>query len=516
VRAPESKAWFSRKGPSALALGRARVMASPLKQRALKGATWAVLGGNGAQVIAFVMFVIVSRMVGPSAFGTVAVALLLIEICRAFTSECFGVNLVALGKFKRECFDAAFVQAFGAAIVTAALLSVLAPLFAMLFSIADLRDVLPLLAPLLVVHALGRLFEAELTIRMEFRALAFRSVAAVLVGGATGIAAAANGLNVGALVLQQWASALLSLVLLAWPALWRPGLAFSRESFLAIARQSFAIAPANLITTTRQSIDGLAVASFSGAAAAGVYNLAKRTRLALQLGLTAAIGRVSLPTFAHVREDAARLANALDQALRLAAVVAFPVFLGVAAVAPELIAVFLGPEWAGAAGPMALLMIGGAIAIATRLCDNMLLVLGRRATIVGLHAFALAVLLAGLALVGRFGPMAAAGAVLFGGIAHNVAVWTVTQRAIPGLRLRTYLANVWLPMTISVAMLALVALLRGGHAADGLPDIARLAVFIAIGALFYIGAIWAFARPAFRSALGAARTILAPSSAKPT
>jgi|GEM_PF-3836802 len=487
-----------------------------LRHRALRGATWAVLGGNGSQVIAFIMFVIVSRMVGPEAFGAVAVALLLIEIGRAFTSECFATNLVALGSFRRDTFDAAFVQAVGGAILTALLFALAAPLLTQLFNIAALTTVVPLMAPLLVVHALARLYEAELTIRLEFRALAVRSVAAVLIGGATGIGAAASGLDVMALILQQWASALISLLLLALPAHWRPGLRFSRDTFTQIARQSFALAPANLITTLRQSIDGLAVASFSGAAAAGVYNLAKRTRLALQLGLSAAIGRVSLPAFALVKEEPARLANAVAEALRLAAVVAFPVFIGVAAVAPELINVFLGAEWAGAAAPMTLLMIGGALAVTTRLCDNTLLVLGRRATIVALHAFALAVLLAGLALVGRYGPMAIAAVVLFYGVCHSIASWICLQRAVPALAHRTYLMNVWLPMSISVAMLVLVGLLRNGHAADGLPDIARLALYIAIGALFYIAATWAFARPAFNAALGAARVVLSPTPAKPT
>lgn len=485
---------------------------TPLKQRALKGATWAVLGGNGSQVLAFIMFIIVSRMVGPAAFGTVAVALLLIEICRAFTSECFATNLIALGKFKAENFNASFAQAVGASVLTTAVLALLAPAFAVMFSVADLRSVLPLLAPLLIMHALARLYEAELTIRMEFRALAFRSVAAVLIGGGAGIAAAAYGYNVEALIIQQWAAALVSLLLLALPTKWRPGFAFSRETFFELARQSFTIAPANLITTMRHAIDGLAVASFSGAAAAGVYNLAKRTRLALQLGLSAAIGRVSLPAFAHVKDDSERLVKAVDQAMRLATVVAFPVFVGVAAVAPELIDVFLGAEWAEAAGPMTLLMIGGALAISTRICDNLLLVLGRRMAIVWLNALALIVLVLGLALFGRFGPIAVASAVLVGGVVHNIAVWIVTQRVVPQLRLGAYLENVWLPMSISVAMLVLLALLREGHAVDSLPSYGRLAALVMIGAVFYLVATWAFARPAFRAAFGAARMILSPSA----
>ncbi|MBC7769506.1 MAG: oligosaccharide flippase family protein [Phycisphaerales bacterium] len=489
---------------------------TPLRHRALRGATWAVLGGNGSQALAFIMFVVVSRMVGPEAFGVVAVALLLIEICRAFTSECFATNLIANGPFKRTDFDAGFILAASMSAVTTLALIAAAPFIALLLNTPQLAGVLPMMAPLVAFHALARLYEAELTIRLEFRALAFRSIAAVLIGGGAGIAAAYAGLGVNALVLQQWAGALISLALLALSSRWHPGFAFTREALVSLGRQSAAIAPANLITTLRQSIDGLAVASFSGAAAAGVYNLANRTRLALQLGLSAAIGRVSLPAFAHVKDDPVRLAGAINEAMRLSTVIAFPVFIGVAAVAPELIDVFLGAEWAGAAGPMALLMVGGALAITTRLCENVLLIKGRRAAIVALHAFALALLLGGLALFARYGPLAVAGVVLAGGVLHNIAVWVCTARATPKLATRAYIANVWAPMGISVAMLLLVMAIRGGHAVDGLPGVLRLAAFIAIGALFYIGATWAFARPAFKAALGAARLVLSPTPAKPT
>lgn len=483
-------------------------MSSALKQRALRGAVWAGVGGNGAQALAFVMFVLISRVVGPEAFGAVAVALLMIEICRAFTSECVAVNLVARGRFDKHSFDAGFGIAVPAAIAVSLLLAAAAPLVALVFNIAALERVVPQLAPLLAIHAFARLFEAELTVRMEFRALAIRAVSAVSVGGVVGIASAYAGYGVEALILQQWTAALVSLVLLGVQARWRPGFTYPRDVLYSLARQSALMAPAGLITSVRHSLDGLAVASFSGAAAAGLYNLAKRTRLALQLGLTAAIGRVSLPTFGKVKEDPARLSSALQQALRLSAIVAFPVFVGVAAVAPELIDVFLGAEWAGAAAPMALLMIGGAIAIATRLCENLLLVCGRRSAIVAVNAAAAALLAILVALVGRQGPLAVAGAVLFVGVAQNLASWTIASRYAPGLTPWTYIANVLTPMAICIAMLALLAGLRETGAAASVPEALRLMLFTAVGAAFYAGAAWLFARAAVRSALSATRIAL--------
>jgi O-antigen/teichoic acid export membrane protein len=258
----------------------------------------------------------------------------------------------------------------------------------------------------------------------------------------------------------------------------------------------------------RQSTDGFAVAAFHGAAVAGFYNLAKRTRLALQIGLTSAVGRVSLPTFAHVRDDPARLSSALEQAMRLTAFVCFPIFIGVAAVAPELVAVFLGGAWAPAAAPMSLLMISGALAIITRLNENLLLTLGRRWITVLLNAGALTLLAILVFSFGRHGPVTIAAVVTLEGVIHNTVTWYVTGRCAHGVKLRAYLESVWAPMAICLAMLLLIGALRENGLGEWLPTPVRLILFVAIGAAFYSALAWAAARPAVRAFVSAVRTIL--------
>jgi O-antigen/teichoic acid export membrane protein len=477
----------------------------PLKERTLRGAVWATAGGNGAQVLAFILFVLISRVVGPSAVGVVAVRVLLIETARALTVESIAVNLVANGNLDRRDFNAGMAMSFSLSVAAAGALALAAPLAASVFGIADLAAVLPLLAPILPLHAVARLYEAELSLRMRFRALAVRSVGAAALGGVAGLSAAYSGQGVNALILQQWLTAAASLSLMAVQSDWRPSLAFDRDGFKRLARQSAVLAPAGVVTNLRQTIDGLAVASFSGAVAVGLYSLAKRTRLAFQLGFSSAIGRVSLPAFGALKNDPVRLVSAVEQATQLSAVVAFPIFLGVATIAPELIDVFLGPEWSAAAAPMALLMVGGAIAVATRLFENALLVCDCRGAVVATNVSALAALALSLVLFGRFGPSAVAAATAAVGVMQNLAAWILISRRI-GLRHRFYLRRLLAPLLICLLMLAVISWLRGptGDA----PAIVRLILFVPAGAALYIAASWLLNRSAMIAALNAARIVV--------
>jgi O-antigen/teichoic acid export membrane protein len=477
----------------------------PLKERTLRGAIWATAGGNGAQVLAFILFVLISRVVGPSAFGVVAVALLLIETLRALTVESIAVNLVADGNSDDRAFNAGLAMSLSLSVVAAVALTLAAPWAAQAFGITELATVLPALTPLLLVQAIARLYEAELLRRMRFRALAVRSIGAVGLGGVIGLSAAYAGQGVQALILQQWVATVASLVFMAVQSDWRPGLTFDRDGFRRLARQSLVLAPAGVITNLKQTIDGLAVASFAGAAAAGFYNLAKRTRLAFQLGFSTAVGRVSLPAFSAVKTDAVRLASAIEQAAELSAVVAFPVFIGVAAIAPELISVFLGPAWSEAAAPMTLLMIGGALAVTTRLFENALIVCDRRGDVVTSNVAVLACLALLLVLFGRHGTGAVAAATAATAALQNIIAWILIARRV-GLRHSHYVTRHWSPLLVCLLMLAMISWLRGliGDA----PAALRLILFVPAGAAFYAALSWLINRRAVVAAYGAARIVL--------
>jgi O-antigen/teichoic acid export membrane protein len=167
--------------------------------------------------------------------------------------------------------------------------------------------------------------------------------------------------------------------------------------------------------------------------------------------------------------------------------------------------VFLGPEWSAAAAPMALLMVGGAIAVATRLFENALLVCDRRGAVVATNVAALAALALSLVLFGRFGPSAVAAATAAVGVMQNLAAWILISRRI-GLRHRFYLTRLLAPLLICLLMLAVISWLRGptGDA----PAIVRLILFVPAGAALYIAASWLLNRSAMIAALNAARIVV--------
>ncbi len=453
-----------------------------LLKQAVRGAGWSIAGGYISQFVAFGMFLVTSRLVGPAAFGAVAIALGIVELCRSFTTESIAANLVANPNAGKAEFSAAFVWTMSSTAVLTLLLSLLAPLLAHLFNTPALTSVLPQISLLLFGYGFQRLQEARLVKTMRFQMLSVRAIAAALIGGVVGIWFAMHQLGVQALVYQQWTSAFISAALLWGSSDWRPNLSFTGQQFITLQRANWALAPANIIYGLSVILDGLAVAVLAGPAAAGLYNLGKRVVVAMLMALSAALDRVSLATFAQLRDDLPRLASALNRALSLSMLVVFPFFIGIASITPELIALTMGPAWAGAAGPTAVLLGGAAIMIATCYLENAQLVLERRRWIVAQRVLFVCLLMLGIAIFGRFGSTAIALVAVTAMLAQNIAA-AFTVSKILGSPLLLYLRNVAPPLVLSLFMAALVAAMRSEMAS--LSAFAKLALLAACGAAFY-------------------------------
>lgn len=453
------------------------------------------------------MFLITSRLVGPSAFGTVAIAIGLVELCRSLIVENVAANLIANSAADTRDFNAGFAWTMTGSVVVCIALVFAAPTIAPLFHTPALVTVLPQIALLLVCYGVSRLQEARMIKEMRFRMLALRTVIAALLGGGVGVLAARAGLGVTALVYQQWAGAVVSVVLLWGASDWRPQFRFSFSQFTALHRASLMLAPANLIYGLSVLADGLAVAIVAGPGAAGIYNLGKRVQVAMLVALSGALDRVSLATFSKLQKNQARLVAVFEQALAISMLAVFPLFFGVAAVAPELIDVVLGPAWLAAATPMALLLIGGAFAVATSYCDNVLLVLEQRRWIVALHVVFIFVLIGGLLLFGRFGPTFVAATSLAASIIRSLAAAFALGRAAP-FSVGAYLRTIAAPTVLSLAMLMLIAGLRLAPDLATLTPLQRLLILVATGALFYSASALLLARRRVSAAFRAARAAL--------
>src|SRR5437762_4312532 len=117
----------------------------------------------------------------------------------------------------------------------------------------------------------------------------------------------------------------------------------------------------NLLWYCHANADIVIVGKLLGPHSLGIYSVARQLAGLPIDKLGIVIRPLAIPAFAQVQEDRAEALRYLQKALRLLGFLSFPVFLGIAATAPQITTVILGPHWQEAALPLTILAFATSI-----------------------------------------------------------------------------------------------------------------------------------------------------------
>lgn len=371
------------------------------------GGFWRVVGWSyamswGERVVLLATTFALASWIGPSEFGTFAMATVLVLFLQTFLDQGIATAIVQRRELRADQLTGAFWLMAGAGVGLALLGLALAPGWARFNDLPALMAVTALLLGVLPLQGLIVVQRALLQRELDFRALARFTVAGSLVGAAVGVGLALAGSGVYALVGQQLGAAL-ALSAVVWrAAAWRPALRPSvrpASELLGYASRVYLSAIGRFI---HRRSDVAVIGYFFGPAPAGLYFLADRLVNTLTETLTRPITTAALPRFAEVQSDPVVLRHAYLGCARASALVTLPAMAGLAVVAEPALAA-LGPEWSGVAVVTSILCVLGAARGVTLLTGPMLYAVDRpglMARLTWLHAALSvpAVLAAGLLL----------------------------------------------------------------------------------------------------------------------
>jgi PST family polysaccharide transporter len=319
---------------------------------------------------------LLAALVGPEAFGTIALALVLVMFLQLLLQQGMGAAIVQRQDLQREHLDAAFWMVMSLSFVLVLAGSLIAPWWAAINNAPVLRDVVWVMLALLPIRGLIVTQDAVLRRDMRFKTLAVRSNLGVAIGGVAGVIAALAGAGVWALVIQQLIMATTELVVLWSASSFRPRMRFSAghgRDLLGFSTGSFA-SSLGLFVSRRS--DELAMGIFFGTRALGLYRLAHRVMTMAVDIVARALQPVALSELSRLQDQRERFAHRVTATISLAVTLTYPAMAILAAAAPALTRL-LGPEWEGATVPLQLLCIEGIAIGTTFLVGPILQALGR-------------------------------------------------------------------------------------------------------------------------------------------
>jgi PST family polysaccharide transporter len=474
-----------------------------MKAIAARSALWSAAETWGVRGVSALVFLLLARLLDADAFGVMALAGVYLMILQMLADQGFAEALIQRAELEDAHRDSAFWAnvAIGLTLMLATL--ALAGPLARLYSAPLLEPVLQVLAVAPLLAALTVVQQALLRRELRFKALTLRQTIGSLAGGATGVGLALSGAGVWALVGQQLAGQLVALLVLWSVSAWRPGWHFSWRHFRELFSFGANVLGAGLLRIIGFQADRLLIGYVLGTTEVGYYSVAQRLLMIVSDLLSGSAERIVLPLFARLQHDRERVRRGLFTAGRILSLAAFPCFAGLAATAPLVIDVGLGPQWRPA-------LLATQLLVPMSLCFSLSFFFAPLLTALGRPSWRLAV----VALHATLNVAAIWAGVTFGiaGVALALSLVQLVMyfvelgllRRLVEFDLLAYLQLALAPLLAAAAMAALVVALQL-WLWPWLAGWAVLAIAVAAGAGLYVGVIAAIAPSRLREIIDLAR-----------
>lgn len=458
-------------------------------KKATVGVVWSIIEGWGSHAVSLLIFFLLARLLSPEAFGLVAMANVVLAFMTVFLDQGFAQALIQRQDLEPEHLDTAFWINVAIGGVLASLGIAGAGAIATGFNQPQLAPIVRCFCALFVITSLSNVQRALLEREFAFKAIARRSLLGLICGGGVGLSLAFLGFGVWSLVGQQLVGELVGSLVLWQASAWRPGFKVSKPHFDQLFSFGISLLALNFVGFFNNRGNDFLIGYFLGPTPLGYYAIAQRVLdVSLQL-LVRTTSQVALPTFSRLREDLNQLRKVFYTATQLTSLIAFPAFLGLFILAPEVIVLVFGEQWQPAVPIVQVLAFAGIVQAISFFKGHILVAMGKPSWRLWQSLLSITLNLIGFAIAFRWGIVAIA-------VAYTVRrylVFPVGQWAIY-LVIRvswpTYLRQFVVPLLASGGMVAVMLATR--QVTRGLVSSNLLIASVSglMGAITYATLIW--------------------------
>jgi len=330
-----------------------------IAQRAVRGAAFVLVSSYANMAMGIVYGIIIARLLDPDHFGVFALALFFFTLFDVRGKLGLEYAFVHRQPTTDELFATLWMLQVAASAVTLALTMLVAAIIAQSNYPAATALLMIAIASAMMLEATGAAARAALEKEFAFARLTVVVTGALFLSYVAAILLALAGFTYWALVGQVAVNALVGTIGFWWVYRRvtrgaRLHFRFDREIARWMLRFGAVMSLGALATALLLQFDNFLVGTFVGAAALGFYALAYKVAQWPTGLVTHIIGRVSLPTYAKLQNDPARLAKAFEMSLWLILTVALPLALALFVAAPDFLILLYGEKWL----PSAILLRG--------------------------------------------------------------------------------------------------------------------------------------------------------------
>lgn len=306
---------------------------------------WRFAERCGAQLVVFIVSVILARLLSPEDYGTIALITVFITILQVFVDSGLGNSLIQ----KKDADDLDFSTVFFTNVVFCIILYVgiffCAPLISVFYDRPEMVPYIRVLGLTVLISGVKNVQQAYVSRNMLFKRFFFATLGGTITAAVIGIAMAYHGFGVWALVMQQVINLSIDTLILWLSVKWRPHMKFSFQRLRGLYSFGWKLLVSSLLDTVYNDIRQLIIGKMYSAADLAYYNQGKKFPNLIVTNINASINSVLLPTMSKVQDDRQHVKNMTRRAIKVSTYIMAPMMMGLAFTAEPLVSLVLTEKW---------------------------------------------------------------------------------------------------------------------------------------------------------------------------
>lgn len=316
-----------------------------IKKEVTKGVFWIAIAKYSGIVVQLLISAILARLISPAAFGTIAVAMVILYFLNIFSDIGIGAAVVQFKQLTKQHLNSLFTLTTYIGILLAALLYVLSGIISSYYGDQTLERVCQMMALVIFFNSLNVVPNALMRKDKRFRTIALRTLFFQVVSGSIAVWGAFHGWGIYALLVSPVLTAIGVFVVNYYNYPLRPVLKVSQEVINTVASYSvfqFAFAFFNYFS---RNLDKLIIGKFFSLTQLGYYDKSYHLmQLPLQ-NTTFVIEPVLHPILSTLQDNKHELCEKNRKLAVLISNLSFPIGLILYFCGGELIRIVYGGQW---------------------------------------------------------------------------------------------------------------------------------------------------------------------------
>lgn len=318
-----------------------------LKEKTVSNLFWRFAERTGAQLVSFIVSIILARVLGPDTYGTVALITVFTTIFQVFVDCGLGTALIQKKDADQLDFSTVFYANISLCTVLYFVLFLISPLIADFYHNPSLCNLTRVVGLTILISSLKNVQQAYVSRHLIFKKFFFSTLIGTVVAAIVGIWMAYNGFGAWALVAQQVINTAIDSCVLWITVKWRPTKQFSWERLKGLYSYGWKLLVSALLDTIYNNVRQLIIGKLYSPSELAYYNKGKQIPNVAISNLNSSIDSVLLPVMSAEQDDSKRVKEITRRSIKISMYIIAPIMFGIAAVAKPLVILLLTNDWIG-------------------------------------------------------------------------------------------------------------------------------------------------------------------------